>query len=200
MLLLLQNALNKALQLDASLSTKLQPLQGKRVQLIITPLNLTFFIEFTAMGIQLSTDSLHAADTVIRSSPIHLLRMSVTPAAQIRALLNDDLQIEGNLELGLEIKRLLSNLDLDWEGELAQLTGDVVAHQIGRWVRGGIQRAQDIQTSLGTQCSEYLHEEARLFPPIEEVNDFFADIDELSLHVERLEAQLNYYRARHATS
>ncbi len=196
---LLQQAINSALQWDADLPLKLQPLQGKLVQLMIRPFNQSIIIAFTATTIHLTTASSHPADTIIHGTPFGLMRLGLTPADQVRSLLNDQLHIEGDFELGLQVKQLFSTLDLDWEAQLAHLTGDVLAHQVGRLVRGGINRVQGIHANLKTQCSEYLHEELQLFPPVEEINDFYADIDELSLRVERLEAHLNHYRAHHAT-
>ncbi len=197
---LLEQAMNKTLQLDADWSAKLAPLSNKLIALFITSFEMQLFIEFTPSGIHLSSTSSRDADTLIRSSLLGLIRLARLPAAEVRHALNDQIQITGDLELGLQVKQLLSRLDLDWEGQLATLTGDVVAHQIGRWVRGGASRAQQIQTSIAAQCAEYLHEELRVLPPSEEVRDFFADIDELSLQVERLAAHINHYRAQHAAS
>ena len=197
---LLQQAINKALHLDACLAEKIAPLQGKLIQLIISPLDVHFFIEFTTQGLQLTANAARKADTIIHSSPLGFLRLSTTPVAKTRALFNHEVTIQGDLELGLQVKQLFNNLDFDWEGQLVPFTGDVLAHRIGRLVRGGVERMQAIKSSLSQQCTEYLHEELRFFPPPEEVSDFFADIDALSLTVERLEARLNHYRVLHASS
>ena len=42
---------------------------------------------------------------------------------------------------------------------------------------------------MKANVTEYLQEEANVFPPKEEVEDFFSDIDELALAADRLEAK-----------
>ncbi len=43
----LQGAINHALALDESLPSKMQTLQGKVLEIIISPLNVNFFMTFT---------------------------------------------------------------------------------------------------------------------------------------------------------
>lgn len=45
--------------------------------------------------------------------------------------------------------------------------------------------------------TEYLQEERRLVPSAQEVNDFFQDIDDLGLRVERLMAHFNRLSTDH---
>ena len=74
---------------------------------------------------------------------------------------------------------------------MAQFTGDVVAHQVGSLFRQGLAFKRQISDSMRHDLTEYLQEEVRAFPPREEINDFFNDIDALSLSAERLEAHVN---------
>ena len=66
---------------------------------------------------------------------------------------------------------------------MAQFTGDVVAYQVGSLVRQGLTFKRQISGSIRHDVTEYLQEELRALPPPEEVNDFFKDIDELSVTV-----------------
>ena len=45
--------------------------------------------------------------------------------------------------------------------------------------------------------SEYLHEEVRLLPSKNELDDFFKDIDALALDVERTAAHVNHLMSDH---
>ena len=47
--------------------------------------------------------------------------------------------------------------------------------------------------------TEYLQEELRAFPSRNELDDFYNDIDELSLDVERLQAHVNQLLSAHET-
>lgn len=187
----LQKAINKAVQLDESMPAKLQALDKKCIEMVISPLNVNFFILFENREIVLLGHYDKEADTVIHSSPLGLIRLSLLPASKTRSLFNDKIRITGDTELGQHIKKLFDEMDIDWEGHLAHFTGDVVAHQIGSFFRKGLQFKKQVDESIRQNMAEYLQEELRVVPSKYELEDFFAEIDELSLSVERLQAHVN---------
>lgn len=193
----LQLAINQALSLDETRAPKLEALQGKILEVVITPLDVGFFISFDQQQLLLLDVCDAKPDTVIHSNPLGLIRLSFLPASKARSLFNDKIRLSGDMELGLEVKKLFDELDIDWEGHLARFTGDVVAHQIGSVVNQAKAFKNQLTESLGTQIHEALHEEWRLFPGREEMNDFFQDVDGLSLDVERLEATINLLKSNH---
>lgn len=190
-LIALQKALNHALSLDESMPAKIQELHGKILEIIISPLNVHFFIRFEHREMQLLATCDDRPDTVIHSSPLGLIRLGLLPASKVRSLFNDKIRLSGDVELGQRVKKLFDELDIDWEGHLAHFTGDVVAHQLGSFVRQGFALKQQISTSMCHNVTEYLQEETRVFPSREEINDFFSDIDDVSLRYERLAAHVN---------
>jgi len=196
-LLALQKALNQALALDPSMPVKIQGLHGKVLDIVISPLNVHFFIRFEQCELQLLANYDGQPNTVIHSSPLGLIRLSLLPASKVRSLFNDKIRMSGDIELGQQVKKLFDELDIDWEGHLAHFTGDVVAHQIGSFFRQGLALKNRVSTSMCHNVTEYLQEEVRIFPPREEIENFFSDIDELSLRAERLAAHVNQLLALH---
>lgn len=190
-LLALQKAIHHALALDESMPAKLHALDGKVLKLVIKPLNFVFFIVFSDGELQLRETFDGPIDTTIQSSPLGLIRLSLLPASKVRSLFNDSITISGDVELGQHIKQLFDQMEIDWEGHLAHFTGDAIAYKLGSFVREGIACKQRIGKSICQNTTEYLQEELGTFPPREEVNDFFNDVDELSLQVERLSAHIN---------
>jgi len=187
----LQKAINHALALDPGMPLKIQDLHGKVLEIIISPLNVNFFMSFAANELKLLAHYEGHPDAIIRSNPMGLIRLSLLPASKVRSLFNDNIRISGDVELGQHVKKLFDEIDIDWEGHLARFTGDVVAYQLGSLVRKGLAFKQHISDSIRQDMTEYLQDELRVFPPREEVNDFFKDVDELSLNVARIEARLN---------
>jgi len=190
-LLLLQKAIQHALSLDSSMPNKIQALDGKTLEIIISPLQVNFYISFIQGTVILLPHFDGEPDTVIHSSPLGLIRLSLLPASKVRSLFNDKIRITGDVELGQKVKQLFDAMEVDWEGHLARFTGDVVAYQVGSLVRQGLSFKRHVKESLCQNVTEYLQEESRVFPPKEEVEDFFKDIDDLSLRVERLAAQID---------
>lgn len=190
-LTILQKAINHALQLDAAMPSRLQALDGRVLELIISPLQVHFFLCFTPTELQLKAHHPGEADAVIHSSPLGLIRLSLLPASKVRSLFNDSVKITGDIELGQRVKLLFDELDIDWEGHLARFTGDVVAYQVGSLVRKGRSLTHRVSKSMQHNIRDYLQEELRACPPKEELTDFFNDVDTLSLTVERLAAHVN---------
>lgn len=187
----LQIALNKCLALDETMPAKLADLDGSVLEIMIEPLGPNFFICFSRQGLQLESDYQGRVDTTIRSNPIGLIRLSLLPAAQMRSLFKDKLRLSGDVELGQKVKKLFDELDIDWEGHLASFTGDGLAHYLGNTFRQALNLKKQLSQSFSTNLKEYLQEEYRLFPSREESNDFFNDIDNLVLDVERMQAKIN---------
>ncbi len=186
----LQLALNQALSLDDNMPNKIRPLENKVLEVVITPLNVNFYIRFDANEMQLLDSYEGHPDTIIHSNPIGLIRLSLLPASKARSLFNDKIRISGDLELGQHVKSFFDDLDIDWEGHLAQFTGDIVAHQIGSFVRKGVAFKNQFSESMRMNVTEYLQEELNVCPSQNELEDFYKDIDELSLTVERLQAHI----------
>lgn len=195
----LQLALNKGLNLDEQMPQKLKPLSGKALEVIVTPLQVNFYIVFNEKEIQLLDDYPGHVDTIIHSNPIGLIRLSLLPTSKARSLFNDKIRLSGDIELGQGVKTLFDELDIDWEGHLAQFTGDIVAHQIGSFVRKGLALKNQLTDSAQQNITEYLQEELRVCPTENEIEYFFKDIDELSLRVERLQAHINQLIKHHET-
>lgn len=187
----LEKAINHGLALDPASYAKLAALKGKRLEIIVAPLGINFFICFEDSQLKLLDSYEGQADTIIHSNPLGLIRLSLLPASKARSLFNDKIRLSGDIELGQQVKKLFDELDIDWEEHLAHFTGDVVAHQLGSLFRQGLSFKNQLSDSLRSNMRDYLQEECRVFPPREELDDFFHDIDKLSQDVERLQAHIN---------
>ncbi|HDS3849339.1 ubiquinone biosynthesis accessory factor UbiJ [Legionella pneumophila] len=187
----LQTAINQAMKLDEQMPQKIQKLDGKTLEMVITPLNVNFYIRFKGSDMQLLHRIDGRPDTIIHSNPIGLIRLSLLPTSKARSLFNDKIRISGDIELGQSVKKLFDEIDIDWEGHLAHFTGDVVAHQIGSFVRKGLEFKNQFSTSMQQNITEFLQEELRISPSRNELEDFFAEVDELVLSVDRLQAHIN---------
>ncbi|AGN15817.1 TPA: SCP2 sterol-binding domain-containing protein [Legionella pneumophila] len=187
----LQTAINQAMKLDEQMPQKIQKLDGKTLEMVITPLNVNFYIRFKGSEMQLLHRIDGRPDTIIHSNPIGLIRLSLLPTSKARSLFNDKIRISGDIELGQSVKKLFDEIDIDWEGHLAHFTGDVVAHQIGSFVRKGLEFKNQFSTSMQQNITEFLQEELRISPSRNELEDFFAEVDELVLSVDRLQAHIN---------
>jgi ubiquinone biosynthesis accessory factor UbiJ len=187
---LLETALNTALGLDEFVQRKLIAFDSKTILICLMPFQWHFFMRFASGRVVLMLESEDKPDTVIYSTPIGLIRLSILPASKARSLFHDGIRMEGDIQLGQQIKQVMDEIDIDWEGYLAHFTGDMVAYQLGSGFRRMKQAAQQVHNSLTFQMTAYLQEEVALLPSREAVYDFCEDVDKLVLDVERFEAKL----------
>ena len=112
------------------------------------------------------------------------------------SLINGKLAIDGDSAPLLELQKILGKLDLDWEAPLVEALGDVAGHQLAQIMRGAFRWSRQASNSLMRQLDEFIHEEARLSPPRLELEDFYRDIQELSLRTERLQSRTDRLKKR----
>jgi ubiquinone biosynthesis protein UbiJ len=190
----LEQGLNRALQLDPSSAAQLAQLSGKVFKMHCTSPELEFYLFPDAGGIKLMGywDGEITTGITGQAADFANLASADDPAA---ALINGNLELSGDSGPLLELQSILSNLDMDWEAPLVNSLGDVVGHQLAQGLRGLFGWGQQASSSFIRQLDEFIHEEARLAPPRQEVEDFYQDLEQLNLRVDRLEARMRKLRA-----
>ena len=190
-------ALNRYLALDPESHTRLHRLQNKIVEIELlvneTPLyresKNNFQLVFTETGIEVKTVEFSHPDTYIKGTPLSLLRMAFSREDR-KKFFSDDVAIEGNIELGQQVIDLFDSLEIDWEEYLSRWIGDAPAHQMARFTNKIKVISKRFHSALQQNINEYTHEEINLFPPPEELQDFYHDIDALRMDVDRLDARV----------
>jgi ubiquinone biosynthesis protein UbiJ len=184
----LQSVLNQYLALDPETAQRMKFIKNKivTIELLGIPLTFQFKLSDSKITIQKARET---ADTIIRGTPLSLLRMSLTKKNR-KSFFAEDVVIEGDLELGQKVIDLFDSLDVDYEEYLAYWVGDIPSHQMGKISRKIRTFKQKLQDSLSDNLDEFLHEETTYFPPKEEIMDFFHDVDRFRLDVDRIDARI----------
>lgn len=186
---ILQQGLNRYLALDPESKHHIKELDGKIVTIELEGPNLAFQFLFKENQVLLKFDDFAPPDTYIKGSPLTLLHMSFTQDNR-KSFFEKGVAIEGDLDLAQDFINLFDRLEIDWEEYASKCIGDVPAHQLGKWI-GRVQRFQkQAQAVLLQNVNEYIHEEAEWFPPAEALDDFYNDIDEMRMAVDRIEARV----------
>lgn len=184
----IEQALNGVLALDPQTRERLRELDGKVIAVVFKGLGTTLY--FTPEGDRLRVMGYYDGrpDTVLRGTPLAFMRLRTGDAAG--GLFGGEVSVEGDVELGQRLQRLLDRVDLDWEEHLSRLTGDVVAHQVGSLMRGAFAWGRNAVDSLRRDAGEYLQEEVQLLPAKGEVAAFLGEVDRLRDDADRLEARI----------
>jgi len=184
----IESVLNEALKLDPESLDKIAALEGKVIALEISGLGVTLYLMPTADGVQLHSVLEGDADVLIKGGPLGLARMGLSrhPAS----LFGEGVEIEGDVDLGRKVQKIIDDLDIDWEEPLSHLLGDVAAHQLGNLFRGAAQWAKKSGETFSEDLVEYLQEESRDLVVRSELDQFLDNVDTLRVDVERLEQRV----------
>ncbi|MFK7976476.1 MAG: SCP2 domain-containing protein [Halioglobus sp.] len=191
----LEAGLNRTLNLAPMALEQLKTQQGNVFALHCTAPAVNAFLHITEQGIRLA--GVHEGDVTTsitgKAADFQALATSSDPTA---TLINGGLELEGDSAPLIELQKVLSGLDMDWEAPLVDTLGDVVGHQIARLLRHAFSWGQQASRSLERQLGEFIHEEARLTPPQLELEDFYSDVKTLVQRVERAQSRMQRLQSR----
>lgn len=195
LLSIIEAAANRYLAMDPVALRRMAELQDRVLEVELLDVDMRFFVLTDGQGVQILGRFEGEPDARLRGTPLAMMRLGLSGDAS-RQLFAGDVEISGDTELGQRFKQILDEIDIDWEEQLSHVTGDVVAHQAGRVVRGLAGWARQAAGSLEQDTGEFLQEEARLVPARSEVEAFVEQVDELRTDVDRLEARVRRLQAR----
>ena len=190
MKMLIESAINRYLALDPESKNRISALQGKIAAIELKGIALTFQLVFNAGSIQMEWDQFSIPDITIKGTPLNFLHMSIAKNQRARFFAEEDIIVEGNMELAQHVLAVFDELEIDWEEFFSRYIGDVPSHQAGRFLRHMKDFTRRVAQTLSRNTNEYIHEEVDLFPAHEALRDFFQDVDALRMDTDRLEARI----------
>lgn len=185
---LFEVAINRALQLDPDTNSRIQQLSGKVVGIELRGVGISFYLAPRSDGLQLLPEYGGEVHTWIRGAPFSLLRTSLSDDRS--AIYGGDVKIDGDMETGQRIQRLLKNIHIDWEEPLSKVVGDAASHQLGQTARHFFDFLKKTATSLSVDAAEYFKEERRDLVSRYEVDQYCRGVDGLRLDADRLEQRI----------
>lgn len=196
----IEKAINRYLALDPVSLERLSSYCDKTVAVEISGLNFTFYILIKDKGVVVFQQEPDKIDTWLVGTPVSLMKMGLSNKAveTENILFSGEVEIRGDVELGQALKTVFNEIDVDPEEQLSKITGDVVAHQVGNLVRGGMQWGRNSLQTLELDLAEYLQEEIHFVPRREEVDSFLSAVDQLRSDVDRMEARVKRLSVVHS--
>ena len=72
---------------------------------------------------------------------------------------NPDIKISGDEHLALQVQSILRQVEIDWEEPLSQLTGDILAHEVGNFARSAKKWFLGRSSNFKEDLKDYIKEE-----------------------------------------
>ena len=184
-----EEACNQLLQRDPITLQHLERLSGKIIAVELTNPRLNLFLLPNTDGIQIQSVYNDKPDATLSGQAIDFLKLLATKD-RVDAMFGKTIQLSGDTALATRLQEILADTLIDWEGMLANLVGELPAHQLAiyaTWKKNGYKNAG---LSVIQNLDEYLKEEVKLIPTRPEINNFYSEIDVLRERVERLSAKI----------
>jgi ubiquinone biosynthesis protein UbiJ len=189
-----QSLLDRGVANSTTAAALCAQLEGQTLQIAVLPTELAVHFVVTDGQLRLNQGMAENPAATISGSLVNLTRLAGDdPEAVIR---EGHVSISGDADVATHFRALLAITRPDWEEELSRLTGDALAHEAGRAFRGVAGWAARARHSLGRSVAEYLSEESRDLVATTELQEFYTEVDQLAMSVERAEAKLRLIKQR----
>jgi len=184
----IEKAINLALSMDPVSQKKLNLLQGCILEVSITTPKQTLF--FGSEGGKVVILPPQDSSSVCLSGNAFSLIKLANYQDKTSLFKNKEIILSGDAVRAQQIQGLMGSVNIDWEGILAALIGDVPAHFIGTSLRQSLAFGKNISQSFINDLEEFIKYEVRLIPSKALAKTQFEAIDQLRLATDRLEARL----------
>lgn len=188
--------LNRVLAMDSTALPRLARMSGRVIAVECAAPNLQLFILPSAGGLQLAAQWAGEVDCQLRASAASLLRLA-TSKDKTSILHSPDVTLHGDSAALLELAGILQDLELDWEYELSRWLGPVGSQLLGGHLRSRANWTSQALDSLRLNLADYLSEESRSLVGQREADARFAELDQLKLSLDRLDARIERLAQRH---
>jgi len=184
-----ETLINAALTKDPASKQALTKLEGQVLLVESTLPPLTIAIEPTATGIQLHDNWDGNVAVTINGTLIAMAAIAVNAKESI-SFSGTGVNVSGNLDTLHQLNKIMGDVDIDWEGALAEIIGDIPAHLIAKGIRNSAVIRKDIVTRASSGLVEVAQEEFNLTPSKNEFEAIIPDIRQLSADADRLAARV----------
>jgi ubiquinone biosynthesis protein UbiJ len=181
--------INAALTKDPASKQALTKLEGQVFLVESTLPPLTIAIEPTATGIQLHDNWDGNVAVTINGTLIAMAAIAVNAKESI-SFSGTGVNVSGNLDTLHQLNKIMGDVDIDWEGALAEIIGDIPAHLVAKGIRNSAVIRKDIVTRASSGLVEVAQEEFNLTPSKNEFEAMIPDIRQLSADADRLAARV----------
>jgi ubiquinone biosynthesis protein UbiJ len=191
----LETAINTALKYDPGTVRDLSELEGQVLLIDCSMPSMRIAIETSQQKIILHNNWDGEAAVTIQGTMISLAKMAAN-ASDTSSFANSGVQLSGNLETLHKLHKILSKLNIDWEGGLADLVGDVPAHIIGSAMRQSAKVSRESLQRASSALVEIAQEEFEIIPSKNNFKHFKQDVRQMAADTDRIMARLAALNAK----
>jgi len=189
LLLPVEMLVNRTLAMDSGSRQGLAAVEGKTLAIHTTQPGAQLFISFRSGKVHLGVVDPGSVSASLHG-PLPAM-LALLRQRSLTSLHSRQVELRGSTAFVQQIQQLLQGLEIDWEFHLARLLGDIPTQALGSAVRQARNFTTSTAVRLREDVTEYLHEESRLLVTTAELEQHYAKIADLALHIDRLQARID---------
>ncbi len=184
----LEKSLNVALSMDPAAQKKLKPLDQCVLEIHLRSFKRSLFVKADGGKIKLVGPE-HGAQVTLSGTTLAFFKLA--SQRNINTLFKSrELSMIGDAVRAQQIQQVAASIDIDWEGLLAEVIGDVPAHMLSTTVKQSVSWSKQVSQSFLRDLEEFIKYEVRALPGKAIAASQFEGIDQLRLATDRLEARV----------
>ena len=179
--------INKVIAQDDRAMQRVAELTGKVVSIHVVDWQWRCLVAVGDQGLLIapSANDSMPCDVAIAGKGVDLLTM-IASRGDRGSLQGTEVTLTGSLSVAQAIQALLADLAIDWEGMLAPLMGNAMAHEVSKTAQASKRFLCKIASKLRQDTADVLHDEMGLAPNRMAVEDFYHQIELLRADTDRL--------------
>lgn len=181
--------INAYLKLDPEMNKKLKNLNHQSMAFSITDWNIDLYCYVEDAQLKIYLQEQGKVDAKIKG-PLKGFIKTAFAKEKNRTLLQNQMSISGDVDVAMNFQNLFSEMEIDWEEHLAKITGDVLAHEVGKFTRSIKDVISYAVKESAFNIKDFLQDEAGILINKKEAESFFSDIMLLQNDVDRLAAKI----------
>lgn len=192
----LEKAANGALKYAPVTRIQMVPLKGKSLGIHLQRPGIPLQLYVDKREIQIHSNWEIETDVTIKGPAMSLVRQLTKTQNTPADLMQNGIEIVGDQELAEQFISLLRNLDVDFEGILADFIGDIAARQLGNFARTGLEIFHQAATTFAEQTKRFIAEDQSMVVSPFEFDQFKTEVDDIRQRGDRLQARVQQLQQR----
>jgi len=199
---MLQQALTSSLELliNKTLSLNIHNVELKKLEqktLVVALSELGFPISVSVDNGRILVSGLtERADCTIKTSLKTLQELKAEQ--QLTELIKQDkLDLSGDIKVAQQFASIATNLNIDWQSELASYIGDVPTHKLMQLGKKVADKLQFATKQIKADASEYIVHEKRLVVTKGQIEQFNQQVSQISNQVDEIATRIAKLGKRH---
>lgn len=192
-----EHLINRALEYDPVSAKALTHLDGQiiRIDSTMPPISISISIGTVGQGVKLHSERQEDSDVTIEGTLVSMVSVALS-SKESMSFSGTGVKVSGNLDTLNQLNKIIGNLDIDWEGALAQIIGDLPAHLFAKTVRNSAAFKTQTTARATSAIVEVAQEEFQLTPSKNEFETIGPQIRRLSSDVDRLTAKVKKFQVK----